>query len=286
MLEYITTKDLVEDTKNLIHLVPQDATCIAGSPRSGLIPASVLSTLLQLPLYAIEQNGHMVHLSGGGRGSAQKSKKKPFIVDDTMYTGQRMKKLKTVAPIRSVFAVVYSTFECMPLVDHVVRSVQSPHLLEWNLFNNQVICGKALDTKFFRAGVGMDFDGVLCQDCPVDDKKEDEYIEWMRTAKPKYLPRLHPVPLVVTFRLEKYRTVTEEWLGRHGVRVKRLVMHPASSNQERDRGFMNEITKHKGEEFKNSELGLFIESNCIQAQLIAQHAKKPVLCTDNGRIYR
>jgi hypothetical protein len=53
-LVYTKTTDLVTDTYKLVKYVPPDCQAIIGIPRSGMLPAAILATHLQLPLRTTE----------------------------------------------------------------------------------------------------------------------------------------------------------------------------------------------------------------------------------------
>jgi hypothetical protein len=159
-----------------------------------------------------------------------------------------------------------------------------PHILEWNVFNSVL-----------SPSVAMDFDGILCRDCPAgSDDDGPRYLEFIRHAQPLYMPRRSPVPLIVTAMIERYRNETEEWLKRHGVRWHKLVMHPASSLAERNR---DEIAAYKAKHFlawatqlKGGRMLplIFMESDDRQAKRIGDIAKgggRLVVCPASGAVY-
>jgi uncharacterized HAD superfamily protein len=136
----------------------------------------------------------------------------------------------------------------------------------------------------------MDFDGVLCEDCPPgmdgDDtpRGNERYRHWLLTARPRRLPRMVRVPLIVTFRLEKFRKETENWMKKWSISCDELVMHPARSFAQRKRNWNAGV--HKGETFRASTCGIFIESDSQQAEEIWKAAHKPVLALDTNVIFQ
>ncbi len=127
----------------------------------------------------------------------------------------------------------------------------------------------------------VDMDGLLCEDWPYayeDRDKADAYQNFLQHAKPFNIPTF-PIRRIVTGRLERYRSVTEAWLARHGVRYHALTMHPNCDPRERD------SVKLKSEAFKNSEAIMFIESCPHQARCIASTTSRPVLSWEEQRLY-
>jgi uncharacterized HAD superfamily protein len=150
---------------------------------------------------------------------------------------------------------------------------ERPHFLEWNFPNAWVY-----------ANMAYDFDGIFCEDCPSEaDDDGRRYEEFLRSAAPKYLPRNYPVKLIVTARLEKWRSQTEEWLRRHGIAWKELAMGPWPSLAARRAA--RDIDKFKAYCLAHSTCYAFVESDPHQAESIAKLAKKPVLCPEARRFF-
>src|SRR5690606_15176720 len=118
--------------------------------------------------------------------------------------------------VSAIAAAVYVNPFARVKPDVWVRDLPWPHLLEWNLFNSVL-----------SPSMAVDFDGILCHDCPPqDDDDGPRYARFLREVQPLYVMRKTVVQLIVTARLEKYRPQTLDWLARHGIAVKTLVMGP------------------------------------------------------------
>lgn len=283
-IRYTTCADLARDTLKLIPYIPADCKGIVGVPRSGMIPASILATNLHLPLLELTDNGPRP-MGNGYRGTWLKFKPGNgpyFVVDDSTYGGGSMKRARDkMRSHPAIFAAVYSkTLGCAD-VDAVIMDC---HLFEWNIFNNKILEGGAIDPKL-RGGVCADFDGVLCADpsFPHKDEEEERVIEWLLNAPPKHLIRGCKIPTVISFRLEKHRSYIQQWLDKYQVTVGNLILHPASSFAERDRNF--NVIEHKAKIFKNTLHCIMFESCSLQAKMIAEYARKPVIATDTGKVF-
>ncbi len=289
---YITHQMLIQATEELARQLPPGLSGVAGIPRSGLLPACLLSVWHHLPLYELSTANGLQPLGHGMRGMhIQTDSTHPMlVVDDTVYNGYAMRAARQQMQGR---AAVYSAVFVRPghtdAVDLYGQVLPSPHLLEWCLWNTGLVAGWAQHPAL-RGGIAMDFDGVLCEDCPAgmdgDDTSlgDERYRHWLANARPKRLPRMLRVPLIVTFRLEKFRKETEHWLQKWGISCDQLVMHPARSFAERQRQW--NAGAHKGDVFRASPCGIFIESDCRQAKAIWQAARKPVLALDTNVIYQ
>ncbi len=287
-LVYRRTSDLVRVAGDIAGRLPPDIDGVVGCPRSGMIPAAEIACRLHLPLYSLnlKPRPQCMLLNGGGRMWRPDAPRRYLLIDDSVYSGNRIR-LSREAMDRLGLPYLSAACYVRPEESHVVELVgehaPSPHLFEWNLYNNGVVNERAID-PIFGTGLAFDMDGVICEDCPRNDADEAWYRRWITQAKPLYVPRLPVVPLIVTFRLEKYRAETEDWLRRHRVRWNRLIMHPAATREERNKNW--NTTRHKGEPFRRSSLGMFVESDPQQAEQIAAYARKPVICTDNGEVYQ
>lgn len=208
---------------------------------------------------------------------------KVLIVDDTVMTGNSLKAIRPLVQ-REFPNVLTSAVYVNPLAvvkpDLWAVDLGWPHLLEWNLFNSVL-----------SSNMACDFDGILCRDCPAgSDDDGPKYLEFINNAQPLYVPRKEPIPLIVTARIEKYRTETEAWMSRWGIRCRKLVMHPASTLVERNR---DNIPAYKARHFsdwarhhkpKPPPLA-FIESDDRQARMIAKTTGLMVICPATAGVY-
>jgi uncharacterized HAD superfamily protein len=242
---------------------------VCGIPRSGMLPATILATQLQLPLATVES------LTRGivyGRSGVRMNVAPPrvLLVDDTVNHGRAMaqavKALRGKAAEITRFCVFGPYRGIEGLVDIFCETVPGPRAFEWNIAKHRRL-----------SRWGFDMDGVLCRD-PTKDENDDgrRYIEFMRAAEPIFIPR-RPIGHVVTCRLEKYRNETESWLRSRGIEFGSLHMMPFATKAERmahgGRGAWKAgIVKETGAEF-------FIESCPKQAGIIAREAQIPVWCT-------
>lgn len=290
--EWMSVRRLAEDTRLLVGKLPASVAGVAGVPRSGMIPAALLATLLHVPLFEVQPSGRLRRLGNGARGNdlgfAGDRSGIIAIVDDTVYTGRAMHRVRSMLQDRrAVFAAVYARREAFRAVDVFARELPSPHLLEWNLFNSGQFAGRA-GNPVLHGGFAVDFDGILCEEPSVGDADTSPaaaaYEKWLRTARPLYLPRSLPVKLIATFRLERWRAETEAWLRRWGIRWERLVMHPAGSVAERSRAW--NAACHKGRPFLESGCSFFVESDVNQAREIFEYTRRPVICPAAETIFQ
>lgn len=283
-LRFVRCADLAEHTLRLVPQLPPDAAGIVGVPRSGMLPAGILATATQLPLYYLDRKAGPVPMPGGGRETMLRRNTGPLVVvDDTTWMGQSMRRArKLMGRIPAIYAAVYPRDPR----DVDVYAVHHPgsHILEWNIFNNGPLAGSPSFPEF-AGGAACDFDGVLCEEPIVSDHQDlPAFLRWLSAARPLYLPRQVPVPLVISFRLEAWRDATQAWLDRWGVRVREMVLHPAASVQDRDR--LYDVARHKGQTFARSRCSVMFESDPKQCQIIHATSGKHVICPRTGQVWQ
>lgn len=281
---YVTTETLIHDTiQHVLPRVSHDVEAIVAIPRSGLLPATVIATAVHRPLFVLSGEGVLIDVGSGARGNPlSKYPRKFLVVDDSVYSGYQMSKARDFFKGDVEFAAVYCTDPSA--VDICGVEHQGIHLFEWNLFNNATNMTGRPGVPVLEGGVALDFDGVICKD-PTQELADDEegWLRWMDEVQPNLLPRGCSVPLIVSFRIEAWRDKTERWMNRWGVKCDRLVLHPAKTHKERDESF--NVAEHKGEVFGRSKCQLMVESNPIQASIIARHTKKVVICNTTGEVF-
>ena len=156
------------------------------------------------------------------------------------------------------------------LVDNYNPNEELWHLYEWNILHH----GRRLSERSM-----WDIDGLMCKE-PPDERDTKAYEEYIANAVPMVIPTT-TLGAVVTYRLEKYRDVTEKWLQSQGVQYGQLIMPQYC--MERSHG---DSAKYKGAIYRDADWArLFVESNSTQALIISQIAEKQVYCYKNGYMY-
>jgi uncharacterized HAD superfamily protein len=280
---FVTTRRLVADTYNLLADLPAEISAVVGIARSGLLPAGIIAMERHRPLFAATLEGHVHPVGYGGRMIGQRASlaqtRLVLLVDDTASTGTALDLVRpwvqTAFPGAAIItAAIYCTPQSLSRVDWPGVVYPRPHYLEWNLVNSGVI-----------HEAGLDFDGILCEDCPPKaDDDGDAYCRFLETARPKYIPRREPIAAIVTARLEKYRQPTLRWLERWGIECRQLVMGPWKTMAARQKP--GAIARWKAGQFARLPLELFVESDPGQAAEICRLAKKPVLCPAAERVFK
>lgn len=265
---------------NLHKIRALDADLIVGIPRSGMLPASLIATHLQLPFTDIDSYN-------SGRWYI-KSKKvtvpsdlpntplRVLLVDDTINTGTAMR--HAVSTLRNSndtvikFAVYGSPKNKPEDIDFICELCPLPRAFQWNIWKHN-------DAKNW----GTDMDGVLCRDPIKKENDKGPLLEnFYKTVEPKFLFS-KPIKYIITSREERFRTVTEEWLLKYNITYEKLIMKPNGLP-----GGNQAHAEYKANILKTgpwSDVQLYIESDPKQAKIMAQLINIPIWCIDNQKLY-
>jgi len=274
-MNYRNITDLNNIILKRLHIIPRDFDLIVGVPRSGMLPANLLSLYLNRPYTDIHSflNGHIYKAGARSQFFDISEFKNILVVDDSIASGSAMLEVKeSLKHLESKFNIKYFAVYIIPgkekMVDYFFEIVPLPRYFQWNILNHTT-----LEKACF------DIDGVLCAD-PLPEQNDDgpKYIDFILNAPPLFIPG-SKIGTVVTSRLEKYRKETETWLQANNIKYNDLVMLDLPNMEARQRA--NNHGDHKAKAYMAKPYVLFVESEYHQAVEINRLSKKPVLCTEN-----
>ena len=263
------------------HDIPSGVSEVIGIPRSGLIPAAIISHLLNVPFRTLPE---FIHDIPPGQGITRKTKHvcesqggTLLLVDDSIHSGRSMRlafdKISKRTDKRVIRLAVYGISTAQNDCDITLTTTEPSRVFEWNIFHRR-------DTTRF----GFDLDGVFCPDPSVRDNDDGKnYLKFISDA-PCILKPTFEVGAIITSRLEKYRPETEAWLDKNGIKYSKLLMLNGVTAEQRRQQSLHH--KHKIRCLKrNPQIELFIESDSIQAQAIAKTVGIPAYCTDSTEFF-
>jgi uncharacterized HAD superfamily protein/hypoxanthine phosphoribosyltransferase len=274
-MNYRNITDLNNIILKRLNIIPRDFDLIVGVPRSGMLPANLLSLYLNRPYTDIHSflNGHIYKAGARSQFFDISEFKKILVVDDSIASGSAMVEVKeSLKHLESKFDIKYCAVYIIPgkekMVDYFFETVPLPRYFQWNILNHTT-----LEKACF------DIDGVLCAD-PLPEQNDDgpKYIDFILNAPPLFIPG-SKIGTIVTSRLEKYRKETETWLKANNIKYNDLVMLDLPNMEARQRA--NNHGDHKAKAYMAKPYVLFVESEYHQAVEINRLSKKPVLCTEN-----
>ena len=216
-MNYRSVSHLNQDVIQWMHDLPSHLDVIVGIPRSGLLVANLLSLHLNLPLTDVDGllNGRLIK---GGVRSASSGPNKDIltdarnilVVDDSIASGDQIKRVKEKltrlkSPVQILYAAVYAPLgEEKHLVDYFYEEVRRPRIFEWNIMHHRFL------TTFC-----VTLEGVICRTPTIQEQKDKAlYGNYIRNVKPTLVPT-QSIGYLITFRPEKYRSLTEKWLSKN-----------------------------------------------------------------------
>lgn len=273
-IDYRSIADMNDAILKNLYKIPKDIDLVVGIPRSGMLPANLIALYINKPYTDLDSFIDGRIYNAGERGNVFKGAQisRVLIIDDSLYSGFALSKAKTklqniiTSNVYSIFfAAVYVIEKNKHLLDIYFEMTRNIRLFQWNIFHHPLI-----SNAFF------DIDGVLCPNPPYDDDGK-VYLDYICNAPVLYKPSCK-VDTLVSCRLEKYRSFTEEWLNRSGIKYKRLILLDLPDKKSRMR--WGKHGEFKGKIYKDSDAILFIESSLHEAKEIVKIAKKSVFCTE------
>ena len=253
-------------------------TAIAGVPRSGLMVASELAVRLGLPLYTFTEDT-LVKLNAGLRLRGQEAfSDRILVMEDSTASGTSIKEVKGWLGDRPdvSFGAIYATTNGAKGIDVYHKILELPHWFEWNLLGNPNLA------RAFT--IGTDFDGILCPDFTAEEWDDGpKYIKRMKEMPCIRNPGVSELRYIITARGERYRKETEQWLKTNRIKFGKLIMGPWKTKAEQD---ASDIGVWKAEQCKRLNINIFVESEPVQAQRIAELCPGVVaICPARGRAY-
>jgi hypothetical protein len=246
---------------------------IVGVPRSGMAPASILAMSLGLPLADLHTfcAGQSWQVGRGAHGEC--GARTALLVEDASGFGRSMTGAVKMAAearpdVRLMTCAVYAEPDDMGKFDLGMEPCTRPRLFSWNWWRSG---------KLLRCCV--DIDGVVCRDPTPEQKESDATLRAFCCDAPLLYRPTKGVGAFVTGRNPAWRKETVEWMRRHDIGYDHLEMWAGE-------GGAKAHARHKASYYITSPTWLFIESNDNQARMIAEHARKDVLCITTGRMYR
>lgn len=291
-MKFVTLAELAGTIRKNVHKIPHDVDFVIGVPRSGVIAAGIIAEFLNAPLIDVDSFAKFGALPTGGRRSRfhrrpVTERSRVLVVDDTIFHGWSLRETKNkLAPFARKFGyefVYLAVFLEGPndVVDIWLEDLRRYTdgyttfvLYEWNIFHHvPKLMGECI----------YDIDGVLCLD-PPDERSGRPYLDYLPNAVPLFTPTVK-VGELVTYRLEKYRELTEWWLRNQGVTYGALTMFPAKSYDERA-GMGISPAAFKADIYRLRPWAkLFVESDDRQAREIRAITRRPVYSVETNKMY-
>jgi orotate phosphoribosyltransferase len=285
-MNYRSVGDLNDQIVRWVENLPLDIEVVVGIPRSGLLVANLVAMYLNIPMTHVEglisgkllQSG--ARYSGGSRETFLCKPRSVLVVDDSVSYGGQMAQTKAELaqaglPHRIRYGAVYITPEARDggHVDHFCEVVPRPRVFEWNVMHHASMLKRAC----------VEIDGVLARipGRSIDAGKQRSK-RLLEDAEPLWRPRFE-LGWIVTSRPEQYRTLTEEWLARHGVQYAGLLMMPLGQT---GGDGLERCARFKAEAYVSTGASLLLEYPAELSCRVATLARRPVYCVQTRELIR
>ncbi|MEY3020468.1 MAG: hypothetical protein RLZZ272_1452 [Actinomycetota bacterium] len=268
-----TVGDLARTVLEGLDRLPPDVDLVAGIPRSGMLPASLIALHLNVPLTDVGAllEGR-VHETGTTRRTersapAARTPAHVLVVDDLAGSGGTMRdwrdRLDEVARTsRLTYLAVYADPAAVGSVDlHLARSAPDT-VFEWNVLHLRG-----------AKHVAVELEGVLAAPLGPDDHLD---ATTLRAALDRTRPRIvpsHRIGRIITARSDRHRPATEAWLERHGIQHDGLVMRPDD---------VEDVVGFKARALRDAPQALYIEPDPEVAAELARRTGRAVWCPSAG----
>lgn len=283
-MQFRTYADLSRIVNENIGRIENDFDLIVGIPRSGMLPAAMISLLKNIPLTDLDAFC-CGRIYSPGKTKTKESwicsveeAKKILVVEDSCMSGRsiasaREKSAGMKLNAEITYLAVFCTKESAAFVDMHFEICEQPRMFEWNYLHHS-----------FLEKACFDIDGVLCRD-PSEEENDDgkRYTDFCRNVSARVVPS-KKIGCLVTSRLEKYRGLTTKWMEEHAVQYGRLIMMQYGTKLERQK--KGNHGEFKGRIYKSlKDSCIFIESDPLQAEIINRISGKGVFCVGNQLYY-
>nr|WP_298415414.1 phosphoribosyltransferase [uncultured Halomonas sp.] len=256
---------------------------VVAIPRSGVIPAYMLSLLLNVDCTTLNDflKNHSL-VKGNTRNTRKEIRKawdarKVLIVDDSVNTGASILKvldqIPEDCPCDITTLAVYGNAIGIPKVDICLKYLSSPRVFQWNMWH----C-----VAMERTCVALD--GVILNSHEAEQVDKKDNVTFIERTKPLILPT-YKINSLVTKQPEHSRSIVESWLSYHKVSYVNLIMANSEAGEVTSN---SQVYRDLKADFyrKNSDLNFFVEGDLKHARYIANASGKPVFCTQTNAMVR
>lgn len=154
-MKYVSFNKMHEIIKKNLDKIPDDIDLIVAIPRSGLIPATYISLMKNIPMCNVETLiNNRLYEYGNTKNtndfiSNANDAKHILLVDDSSYSGNSLKEAKEKIPkhlIRKCTSLVTIVNEnTKNMCDIYFEEINSARIFEWNLFHHKYLNYAAID---------------------------------------------------------------------------------------------------------------------------------------------
>jgi adenine/guanine phosphoribosyltransferase-like PRPP-binding protein len=215
-LRFRGTADLHRTVVEGIPNLPSDLDLVVGVARSGLLPAWIISSYLDLPMTDVDGlvEGQLIRHATSTRDDVDEAgvvdeAVHVLVIDDSIGHGSQMRQVRErlagMTTGRTVsFAAVYATPSGAESADVVFEQVPWGRAFSWNLMHHDLLDACCVDA-----------DGVLWDPASPPSTTSDPDPIWQPTT---------PIGWIVTAHEAEHADAVRAWLTAHSIRSRGLIM--------------------------------------------------------------
>lgn len=274
-MNFKTYADLINDIKkNLFLIKSKDFDLVVGIPRSGMVPAYMISLELNIDCTSLPSFLKNVELT---RGKTRNSRynlsyawdaSKILLVDDSIASGgslqSSMEKIPPELKSKITTLAIYSSIKKRTDVDFYFSYVPNQRIFEWNIFHHPGLSLSCLDIDDLLIDLPKGFYSY-------NDEQQGNYF---KSVIPNIFPSLKLHTLITNLG-EKHKIHLEDFLQRNKILYHQIIFLDKVAGSYYD----------KAKYYKNNKLILFLTKDSIQSQNICNISAKPVYSLMDNKIY-
>lgn len=260
-LSFRGTGDLHRAIVEGIPSLPANLDLIVGVPRSGMLPASILSHLLDLPLTDVDGflEGRLLRRGSStaaiADGAVVDRARSVLVIDDSIGHGVQLQQVATRIAPRSAgrtlyLAAVFATPSGAALADIVFERLPWGRVFSWNLLHHRLL-----------AECWVAADGILWDRRSAPSHDNDPAPIWRPTTRIGWIVTAQPATEVDRVRA---------WLEAHSITYDRLVMSARPLGAPATLRYM-------ARGYRRSPARLFITDEAEHAQQVLRRAGAPTV---------
>lgn len=184
---YISINQMNNIIKENLNKIPNDIDLIVANPRSGLLPATIISLIKNLPICDIDS---LTENRIYSYGSTKKSNfinnindaRKILIIEDSSYSGNSINLIKNKIPKKlknkCLLLVLFTNEKTKNMCDIYFEVINESRIFEWNLFHHRYLNYGGVDlnvlceNNFLKIKPTQKIEAVI-----IDDNLKKEEIE-------------------------------------------------------------------------------------------------------------
>lgn len=219
---YISINQMNDIIKKKLNKIPDDVDLIVANPRSGLIPATIISLVKNLPICDIDSlSKNAIYSCGSTKNNNFVNNvdqaRKILIVEDSSYSGNSIDLIKSKIPKRlkdkCILLVLFVNENTKNKCDLYFEVINQNRIFEWNLFHHRYLNYAGIDLNVifendvFKIKPTQTIEAIIIDDNlnkeEIEQKLKDANINFNRVIYPGEIDQ--KIDFVICKEKEKFK---------------------------------------------------------------------------------